>query len=345
MAESHTAAEVIATPATGGADIRPLDSNKRARPTPPIEDPANLELVFDLSQLQRMWNLLDWDGYSVVRYDEQERRSHLLDMRSIIRDGGCDYQNPFGADDREEFADQFSDLKDAEQRAFRSRAAACLAEGRTMTIDHVNEVLVAAGPKEPYAVSLLPTANASIANGTERRPFASLKAAAAAVAEVRDHSMLRLIHCPPSCSRIKCLRRGCTKMLCTKHGDGRGCFNEEGGDENGVSWFFSKCIECKVSVACQDHEFPNCDVCRNTNRAQISLGMDDTCCSYPLCYKCESICDGQIGDDPEDRVVRKGIGGKEEGSGESSEAGVCSFRCCTECIGEHTCGDDPSEYC
>ena len=37
--------------------------------------------------------------------------------------------------------------------------------------------------------------------------------------------------------------------------------------------------------------------------------------------------------------------GEEEGEGEERKREVCGFKCCSRCLVEHTCGDDPTEYC
>lgn len=75
---------------------------KKSRPVPPLEDFKNFEVVLILRALQRSWNC-QVEGY----INDQDRDEFLTDMGQLVKTGAYSYRNPFGADDREAFADSF----------------------------------------------------------------------------------------------------------------------------------------------------------------------------------------------------------------------------------------------
>ena len=169
-------------------------------------------------------------------------------MKQVIEKDECDYMNPFGADDRENFIENFSELTKSEQRNFQKRAKLCMRENRAMTKWGL----------EPGAKT-----KAEDAEGTERFPYASVNQAEQKVQVsdyVSDFPSIQVV-CAASCDKIECAEADCKKMVCKVHGEGRGQLL---GD-----FCISQCMDCQV-ITCDDHFFNDCDVCRNGTNAQIS---------------------------------------------------------------------------
>ena len=64
----------------------------------------------------------------------------------------CDYMNPFGADDRENFIECFTELTTLERQKFYKCAKLCLRQNRAMTKEDLNQVLLEDKPPDPATV-------------------------------------------------------------------------------------------------------------------------------------------------------------------------------------------------
>jgi len=307
----------------------PPPTAKRAKPTPPLQDLKYGRAIVLLRQLQRNWNLLDREGefldHLCADQHGEERLEYIHDMEEMMAgDPPSLYGNPFGADDRETFADFFGQLTRAEQRAFRNQVESCVRENRPLTDNDLNEVLLQSSskPREPFFISLDPDTSPSAANGTERLPFASVEQAESVL---RRDCRVKLLKCggaPSSCKTKKCYR--CPTMVCTTHGDsGNGTYYEHGY----TLWEFSKCMHCQETIGCARHRFPECNVCRNGVDAEMAVGAHEFPCQFDLCDECAQVCHDTV-----------------ETNDDDEEGPPCGFRCCPNHIDDHRCGYNPADY-
>ena len=155
----------------------------------------------------------------------------------------------------------------------------------------------------------------------------------------------------PACQKHLCCADGCTTLICTEHGLGDA--HHEGA---GIYSYDSRqCHECDACY-CDKHErlMRICEVCTNAAQAEVSSGSANFAPDCRLCpahkpVRCNRLVHESTGEPFIQRKRgRRHGGGPGRGDGDSEvPPGVvrCPFMCCASCLRDHTCLDDPTEYC
>ena len=157
------------------------------------------------------------------------------------------------------------------------------------------------------------------------------------------------------CTRVLCMFPRCSNTICTEHGWGDAF--QEGISRSVYSYYTYDSRSCAVNGCknyyCFSHQnhpsFTECNVCSNNMYAYVSMGCCDEntrSCESKLCFQHEAVYCGRTideeqrcdKDEDEDDIGEDGDGDG-EGSGEK-----CDFACCSNCLYDHRCGDDPHEY-
>lgn len=131
------------------------------------------------------------------------------------------------------------------------------------------------------------------------------------------------------CTFIPCAYLNCEFSECIEHGWGDKYSHSD-------EYVTHECLDCDKHY-CWLHDesegISKCDVCTNLDAAEQSLGCYDRTGPNLLC--------------PDHPPVRctKLVRDSEDCCGESDNDEVCGFNCCSSCLEDHRCGDDPSEYC
>ena len=86
--------------------------------------------------------------------DAEEQGQLLHDMKQILEQGHATYQNPFGADDRENFATNFMALNEQERQCFAAKAEASHKEKQPINRDELVSYLLN-GPFLPVHVAFV----------------------------------------------------------------------------------------------------------------------------------------------------------------------------------------------
>ena len=284
-----------------------------------------------LSMLAHEWNLLCTCPHSGRFRGAGNRASgYLTDMQEILEHGSASYANPFGMDDREQFAEKFHcKLTRQEGTFFYSVAKASKKEKKPIDTEIIEKFLLD-GPFYPVHVSLLKNEkDGSFMNGSERFPCYSIAQGEGIYRKFRslereDNSEpIAKITCGQNCTKETCFYEGCTAKICQDHGENGWGFMHERGH---FCFYHCKCInyECK-KVACRKHErlWKDCDVCRNGYIAECAVGAYNSSEieRHKVCRDCGQQCTGKDDQDYE-----------------------CEFYCCPACLGVHRCNDDPSQY-
>lgn len=129
------------------------------------------------------------------------------------------------------------------------------------------------------------------------------------------------------CKFVPCAYANCKFSECEEHGY---------GDHHNGEYTTHEYIECDKHY-CWDHVnaegISTCEVCSNGDAAQQSLGCYDRGGSHLLC--------------PDHPAVRctKLLRDSEDYYGDADSYEICGFYCCSSCLADHRCGDDPTEYC
>ena len=90
----------------------------------------------------------------------------------------------------------------------------------------------------------------------------------------------------------------------------------------------------------------HCEVCTNGAHATISLTGDGCIVHVPLCKGHAKVCTRTVGEHNESEKNEKSENSDESAEEDyESEGQVCGFTCCPSCYDDHTCGDDPTDYC
>jgi len=304
-------------------------------PISPFDSEQYLWPLLQMQRLRSQWNSLDQCPYTGDYHGTEERKEYLKDMNQILRHGVAEYRNPFGADDRENFGGVFQDLTDREQEAFFNAITKAMRAKRPVSEQDIKS-LFANPPDLPYYISLSSTDKSSpYQDGSDRFPFKSVEAAVARYNDLRwnerggEEFPLVIVDCGPDCRYQECYQASCKTPVCLEHGSRRGVVAE--GD---VVFVVHKCKDCG-KIACNRHGFKKCDVCSNRFAGEVLLGMHEGYDTFPVCKECATVCQGKVENMEE----------PDEDASESDESKVCGFRCCKECLANHRCGDDPTEYC
>jgi hypothetical protein len=142
------------------------------------------------------------------------------------------------------------------------------------------------------------------------------------------------------CMFAPCAFPSCKFSICTEHGHGNAC-DEGDGSFDSFSYEVPCCMECDNHY-CWNHNnetvLTYCEVCINESSAARNLGCYNSVSGCILCPKhkatrCEQLIENGAGDYD-----------AEEGD-ETRDGTVCGFMCCQNCLEEHTCGEDPTDYC
>lgn len=303
------------------------------------ELPSTQALLTNLLPLIQHWNCLD--------NFERSPSFHDIERKQMLRDL---LENSPLSDKREsvnsapELLQNFSKLTRAEQQAFSTLAQTCLNEKRRIHKEDVRSIVELA-PSLPLFVDPLHGNDDRRGNGTERRPLASVDRAQEVLkdmgtSQIPSDTVLVCFQCSsvaPSCEILECAEATCDEKLCRYHFDGLGRHQDGSGDE--IEFNVSVCMidKCR-NIYCRRHEsaLERCDVCTNASNAEVSLGCIDSPASFPLCKEHAVTChkailspDFDIEGEPEEHEVLQ----------------ECGFVCCPECVIDHDCGDDPTEYC
>mmetsp|Transcript_7327 Transcript_7327/g.14928 ORF Transcript_7327/g.14928 Transcript_7327/m.14928 type:complete len:384 (-) Transcript_7327:355-1506(-) len=325
----------------------------------PLEDPHNVEAVFFLRRLQQKW-----------RY-ETERKTLLKNMNEVLTKGQYSYENPFGADDIENFLNVFMELTKSEQTAFFAACQTCVRERRHLCDEDIRTIL-RVPVKPPFFVS--PSRGRDdTGTGSERRPFKTEDRACEFVnaylgrfGQLDDkwETPMVAVKCKsPHCEFLPCPHSGCKTLVCLKHGapgdgaPGEGIWNGDAFACDSLEFCVIQCmVEGCKAVRCEKHmrDMEICDVCTNRQMAEVSLGCyDHGDCGigqYWVCREHAVRCEGRpVGSEhsnnAEEWYGHDGDGAEQAGLEGTVEREVCGFMCCPTCLDEHECGDNPVDYC
>jgi hypothetical protein len=265
--------------------------------------------IMEMGLLTSTWNnLRDYNPF----YEDEggERQNYIRNMEQIICTGRCDYCNPYGEDDQDNFLGFFYELTQREQKVFLKTAK----EKKFIAASDVTKMFEDP-PTRPYFVNLKKVTD-KYQDGSERFPFTSMEDAEHAITDKQlnyreDEDDVVVIDCAPDCKRAECSHPQCRKQVCTEHGLGRGIYHHDPGE---IVFNFQKCINCK-KVVCEGHKLSTCDVCSMAAGAERSVTGDYCGGPFPLCQDCGTICEL-----------------------ETDDAERCGFFCCNSCIDNHRCG-------
>ena len=339
-----------------------VQNNKRAKTDDKKEAEDSFWLMLHYNKpLQTMirlakthWNLLDTDGCGYVYEYGPERDSYLSDMETILSGNSSSYENPFGADDREEFTNTFEDdLTRQEQKFFLE-----LAKKNRMTMINITEIedyFLKKVPFAPLYVDLSKKGGSEndgededdpFEDGSERFPYSSESKAYAKyksnggfdeskhrpvfrfkdeLDEIGEVGCLK-VTCGADCEKKSaCCFPKCGQGICKIHGEGVAIDDKERGEWTYLRYWCQVCSK----MACRMHEhkrFHQCDVCSGEAAGAASLmdELPDPDKSFLLCK-------------------RGGCGVKCTKLDE--EGDPCQFFCCPRCLKDHTCNITASDYC
>lgn len=93
-----------------------------------------------------------------------------------------------------------------------------------------------------------------------------------------------------------------------------------------------------------DRETYECTVCSNTIFAGARLGAHDYSDPVKYCIDHKPVMCGLVMKNEDDHSSASDSERSGEAEGDASDVETCYFMCCTDCIDNHTCGDDPHLY-
>lgn len=158
------------------------------------------------------------------------------------------------------------------------------------------------------------------------------------------------------CTFAMCAIPNCPYSICTEHG-WMEAIHEEG---NEYTYDSRSCCEagCEKQFCWKHYDhLPICDVCTGVAHAESSMGAYGYAGEYKLCplhppTKCNKVV-GRDDDDTEyyhDEDLNADFELDDNGCFDMSrplfrsDEEICEFYCCSNCINDHECGDDPREY-
>jgi hypothetical protein len=164
------------------------------------------------------------------------------------------------------------------------------------------------------------------------------------------------------CEFSKCTISECEISICLGHGLGHGKRYEDDDDEHIEGGYLESDLlfesgRCAAEGCskrfCWRHfdevSMSICDVCNNGNTAERNLGMHDGCAPALYCHDHTTRCTQNITEEGDGIQVYLDCSDSENEycryMVDLDDEDICGFMCCSYCINNHTCGDDPSEYC
>lgn len=268
------------------------------------------------------------------RADSDERHSLLDKIRAY------DADKPGTASEIRYFAT----LDPSQREQVIAKAEACLSADRLMTEQLFDTGTISRKSlRPPFFVDTATGFDDSRGDGSQVRPVKTVGRAEAlrkvydsmpwnrrsyVLNDDTDYVKVKCDSTGSPCDLLVCNVDTCSAKVCREH-SGKNFFDTE------IDTYYFRptvCHVAKCQVAyCPRHErrlSKQCDVCTNGSRAEVSLGCYSTPASYPLCSAHATTCTSYIKDydgTPTDEV--------------------CGFVCCPNCIEDHECGNDPTEYC